>query len=315
VPTPATPVATDVLDRLRVVAAGQGGVFLPRQAREAGVSRAQLATLVRRGAWLAVRRGVIAERLWGDGDAPHAVSCAARLLVSDEGAVVSYASAGVLHGLPYIDVPAAPTLTVPRLDEVLHLDACCTSRLPADHRQVLGGLPVTTGERTVSDLLRTAGDRFAAQALADGARRHGISPGGVHEVLESCAGWPGVSQARTAWAHADGRRESPLESRCTVWFREGGLPEPEPQVLVSDGDGFWARVDFLFRSQRTVVEADGRLKYDDPRALWDEKRREDRLRELGFEVVRATWADGRDGGAELVLRVLRAFERAALRVA
>ena len=74
-----------------------------------------------------------------------------------------------------------------------------------------------------------------------------------------------------------------------------------------------ARVDFLFRGQRTVCEADGRVKYDDPRALWRQKRREDQLREQGLEVVRATWADGADDGRALAERLRRAFARAAAR--
>jgi very-short-patch-repair endonuclease len=55
-----------------------------------------------------------------------------------------------------------------------------------------------------------------------------------------------------------------------------------------------ARVDFLV-GDRVVVEFDGRVKYGmDGRpeeALWAEKQREDRLRELGLVVVRIVWAD------------------------
>ena len=51
------------------------------------------------------------------------------------------------------------------------------------------------------------------------------------------------------------------------------------------------RVDFLVAG-RVVVEFDGLLKYrgeDGPEVVVAEKRREDRLRELGYEVVRVTW--------------------------
>lgn len=133
-------------------------------------------------------------------------------------------------------------------------------------------------------------------------------------MLAAGRGWPGIRQAREAWQHADGRAESPLESRCRVWFRDGGLPEPELQVLLRAGQRL-ARVDFLFRQQRTVVEADGRVKYDARSVLWDEKVREDGLREEGFEVVRATWDDRRDNGASLCRRTRSAFERAGRRAA
>ena len=42
--------------------------------------------------------------------------------------------------------------------------------------------------------------------------------------------------------------------------------------------------------------------------LWDEKRREDRLRELGYEVVRVVWSD-LDSPRELAARIRRAVER------
>ena len=74
----------------------------------------------------------------------------------------------------------------------------------------------------------------------------------------------------------------------------------------------WARVDALFAEQRTIVEFDGRVKYDDPDAIWREKLREDRLRELGYEVVRVTWAELFDPVA-LAAKVRRAFDRARRR--
>jgi very-short-patch-repair endonuclease len=46
------------------------------------------------------------------------------------------------------------------------------------------------------------------------------------------------------------------------------------------------------KGTNVLVEFDGALKYaDDPRALFREKRREDRLRRLGYVVIRVTWAD------------------------
>lgn len=62
---------------------------------------------------------------------------------------------------------------------------------------------------------------------------------------------------------------------------------------------FVARVDFLVAGTRVVVEFDGKSKYadGDPAVLWAEKRREDRLRRLGYVVVRITWADLETPGA------------------
>lgn len=52
-----------------------------------------------------------------------------------------------------------------------------------------------------------------------------------------------------------------------------------------------ARVDFLYEDMKLVIEVDGRKKYEKAQDVWDEKLREDRLRALGYVIVRLTWAD------------------------
>jgi very-short-patch-repair endonuclease len=73
-------------------------------------------------------------------------------------------------------------------------------------------------------------------------------------------------------------------------------------------------VDFFWEEQATVGEFDGRLKYTgQPNAdvLYAEKRREDRLRALGLEVVRFGYHEVRGGRGELRRAVLDAFARSA----
>jgi very-short-patch-repair endonuclease len=101
-----------------------------------------------------------------------------------------------------------------------------------------------------------------------------------------------------------------------VVVAEAGLPAPRPQARISDADGVIARVDLLFEEQRTILEVDGKLKYvdpDDDQVLWREKKREDRLREAGYEVVRVTWADLMYHPERVRARLLAAFARAQRR--
>ena len=110
-------------------------------------------------------------------------------------------------------------------------------------------------------------------------------------------------------AFADGRAENPLETITRLAYRQERLPDPETQVEVWRDGRFIALVDFLFRDQRTVGEADGMGKYDAPGALRAEKRREEDLRRCGLEVVRNTWDEAweRGGRAELAQRMRDAF--------
>ena len=65
---------------------------------------------------------------------------------------------------------------------------------------------------------------------------------------------------------------------------------------IYDIQGLVGYADFGWLPLKVLGEFDGRIKYgatgvDAAEAVWREKKREDRLRALGFEVVRWTWAD------------------------
>ena len=99
----------------------------------------------------------------------------------------------------------------------------------------------------------------------------------------------------------------------------GGLPPPVLQHPVRGASGRRYRVDLCRPDHGTVVEVDGRVEYGDPltgsatRAFWAEKRREDDIREGGWDVVRAVAADVVPHAGALVARVEAAFARAARR--
>lgn len=103
----------------------------------------------------------------------------------------------------------------------------------------------------------------------------------------------GSPRARNALAFADGRSESVGESRLRTLMADYGLPAPDLQVELFDHEerSFIGRVDFLFRDQGIVVEFDGESKYANAADLVAEKRREDRIRRLGYTVIRLAWAD------------------------
>lgn len=138
----------------------------------------------------------------------------------------------------------------------------------------------------------------------------------LRRLLDAAPPWNGRRRAAAMVRLVDPRSESVGESRLRLLMVGAGL-SVRSQVRVVDNGGFVvARVDFLV-GDRVVVEFDGAVKYAGDasgRTLFDEKRREDRLRELGFEVVRVTWSDL--GHPERVLaRIGAALARVAARPA
>jgi very-short-patch-repair endonuclease len=137
----------------------------------------------------------------------------------------------------------------------------------------------------------------------------------LEAALESMRHVRGLPHARQAVKLADPRCESPGESRTRLILHSiPGAPRVRSQHSIVDRAGREiARADFLV-GERVVVEFDGRAKYgmDGRRPehdLWAEKRREDRIRELGYIVVRVVWAD-LDRPDEVVARVLAALRQA-----
>jgi len=154
-----------------------------------------------------------------------------------------------------------------------------------------------------------AGDR----ALVLGLTREELDAG-----LLTMERWPGIRAARRAVDFLDVRSESPGDSVSRVRLMEEGLPRPEPQQEIFGRDGrLVARVDFGWKEHKTVGEFDGKIKYgrllkpgqriED--VLFEEKLREDAVRDLGLQVVRWISRDLYRPGV-LRERVLRAFARA-----
>ena len=174
---------------------------------------------------------------------------------------------------------------------------------------IRGGVLVVNPSLAVLQTASYAGLR-AGLIAADAALARALVTAGDLVSALALSGLAG--EAARAVEMANGLAESPGESWSRLVFAGLGMPTPEQQVEIRDASGrLVGRVDFLFRAQRTIVEFDGRIKYegaDGRDALFREKRREDALRSLGYQVVRLTWRDLRDPA--LVERLIKeAFSR------
>ena len=295
---------------LAQLARSQGGVLTWGQVGDRNTAH----RLLRGGEVVRVRRGVL-----GLASVPaDRLRLAAAVLVTAADVVVSHESAAAVHGLPLLRPYAGPPVLsrvrpsvgpVPARQRVSPLASYVD---PVD-RVVLVGMPVTTAARTAVDLARR-GSLAGGVVVVDAVLRAGLPRRQLEEVLARCIGWPGTRLAARAVELGDALAESPLESLVRVRLHEGGLPAPQLQVQLGGRYGPVARVDLLVE-RRVVVEADGMSKYADAFVLREEKLREDRLRDLGFEVVRVTWAEALHHPEILVSRVLRALARAESRAA
>lgn len=301
------------LDALLVA---QAGVITHQQARAAGVPAGQLAPVAAGKRYARIRSGAYALTTAyqaADDVGRLRIAVAAERLVAGADLVAVGATAAQLHRLPLLGAPPARlALAERKQDRPRHHGASRT--LAAADVTELDGVPVTTLERTAVDVARTR--RYAAGVIAmDAVLARGVEREVLVEAALSCTRWPGARHARRAAAFADGRAESALESLGRVRFDEHDLPECDLQVWLGDEAGPIARVDHCWLAHRTVAEADGALKYATAGDLFAEKRREDRLRDAGFEVVRYTWDEALLRPELVAARIRRAFTRTAQRSA
>ncbi|MCY7373639.1 MAG: hypothetical protein LH461_08070 [Spirochaetaceae bacterium] len=281
--------------------AAQLGTFTAEQAYAAGHNHKEVQLLRAAKILHSVRRGVYALREPYLALGPmekHRVDTQALLLSVAAPAALSHETAAVWSGLelltPVLDLLhlTRPELQASRREAGVHHHP---GSLPAGHVHEVGGVRQTTAARIAVDIARTR-DFPAGLAAVDSARRSGATEEQVRNVLFYCASWPGARGASRAVACGDERSANPGESLSRAVLLDAGLEPSGLQVLVRDSQGFIGYGDFGWLPHRVIGEFDGRSKYgmapDSPAdALWREKRREDRLRALGFEVVRWTWAD------------------------
>jgi very-short-patch-repair endonuclease len=282
----------------------------------AGLTQAQLRSLARSGALVRVWHGVYATRSaveWAKASPlrGHALlSIAAHASVGRD-SVTSHQSAALIHGLDLF--PHAPDLVIltrppARPSGRLRSDGIFfhTAELPDDHVTKVLGARVTTVPRTVVDLAR-AMSFMSAVVTADSALRADITTQeALVAVCDACAGWPGIRKARRAVDFSDPRAESVLESCARAIFHEHGLDPPELQFTVT-GPDFRYSVDFYWPKYRVIAEADGEIKYSDPRRAIRQLERDQRLRDRGYKVVHFTWRELFQNPQAVIERIRKAF--------
>jgi len=312
-------------------------VFTRAQALRMGLTRHAVTWRAGHGQWQTLRRGAFCRS-----DVYDALPAEDRHLVTALSALsgpfprveaISHLTAALVYGwpgplqldeCPWFTIapgpgpgPGAPTR---RRSGVVRQVA----PLPDGHVWTLEDVPFTSAARTVADCLR----HYPADVsvpIADAALRAGVDVDAIRRILDWQHRWPYAARGLVSVQLVDGRRETWLESHSAVVLHRLGWPMPTAQVDISDERGrHVGRVDFGWARSGVVGESDGWGKYriapggellDDPAVmsaerLKDEKLREDRLRDLGLEVVRwTTWdtVHPRGGFAD---RLERAFSRA-----
>lgn len=234
---------------------------------------------------------------------------AAWLWAGGDGVLAGW-SAAALHGDKWVDhrMPAellrrgsrrgTPGITV-RGDTPTASEIC-----------IVDDMHVTTPVRTCFDLARWLPVRQAVEHLDALCRATGVAPSAVLQVAQEHAGERGLEQLRAVVPLVDPGAESVPETRVRLLLMSSGLPRPETQLPIRDGNRVVAWADMGWRQWRTVVEYDGTHHWTDERQRTKDIDRYEMLAALGWAVVRVNSEQLRSRPSEIVERVRRRLREA-----
>jgi len=167
------------------------------------------------------------------------------------------------------------------------------------------GVRVTSAVRTIADLACKL-PLTDAVALLDTAL-HGrlVNGGRLRDWASTHAGYRGVRRLKRALELADPAAESVMETRLRLLLVLAGLPHPRGQVSLRDDFGlFLARADLYYPDARLAIEYDGATHRE---SLAADNRRQNRLINAGYRLLRFTAGDVLDTPAAVVSVVRRAL--------
>lgn len=286
-------------ERLRALALAHGGVFGCAQAAAAGTDSKQLSRLVSAGELVRVRRGAFVLHdvyAAADQDERYRLRCAAVLSTRSGSAALAHQSAVAMTGLPLVGVDLNRIDVCADVTSVNVSSGLVTHPWPSTaHVSRVRGVRIIRPGLALMQMVVSAGTVASIIAM-DAALHRGVV---TRAELEAARG--ALTGTTPKWrtrldrvcSLIDPASESPGETRTRLVLHDAGV-DYRTQVGIVDEWGFFVgRVDFLAWGQ-VVVEFDGLCKYSGADArlvVGREKAREERLKELGFEVVRITWAD------------------------
>lgn len=276
--------------------AANGGVATTAQLTTV-ISRKMVASLMRTGAIVRVRRGVYAPR------SPEVADRLAALDVLNANPVV--ACMGTAAGMYGFDTENDDRMHILDPGVRIRPDAhvMVHQRLGAPLRRVSGRL-ATAPAWTAIEVARTLRRPRALATLDAALRTKACTTAELDAAAAEQRGRRGIVAVRDLLPHADPRAESPMESEMRLVFIEWAVPTPELQYEIVDRSGQKWRVDFAWPQAKLAAEYDSIEWHANPASFTRDRIKAARLQECGWTTIPAVVDDIRKHPEHLVRQVL-----------
>ncbi len=219
----------------------------------------------------------------------------AAVLACGKGTVISHRSAAALLGLidkgPVVIDVIAPGSRGRKIDGIRFHRV----RPPLlEETGTVAGIPCTSPARTLVDLAGTVGAWTLRSAFERAAQRRMLDIAAIEASIDPRRrGMKGLLALVEKWRAAApltktrGKLKSPLEAKVLPLLVQRDLPPPRINAPVEIANGR-IEVDFLWREQRFVVEADSRDFHGTAMAFERDRWRDRELMRAGYSVLRVT---------------------------
>jgi hypothetical protein len=270
--------------RVAEAASEAWGVLSLEELRACGLTDDQIRWRARRGLLYKLHQGVYAV---GHPNVPLEGRFLAAVKALGPAAVLSHFSAAALWKIvKWDDRPIEVTVTADRRaggEEVR------VHRSPfARHEwRIRDGIPITTPERTLTDLASVLPYELLRRATREAFARRLVSLRSLTRAIETRGTFRGKRNLLRILADAQPTRTE-LEDVVLDLILDAGFEPPDVNAPL-DVDGRRLVPDFRWPTQRLIVEADGRQWHDHPIARADDAERQKVLEAHGERVVRVTW--------------------------
>lgn len=284
-----------------------GRVFRREQLPAWNVDPDVLRPMVRRKWWLRLRHGVYVDAAVLDASSSdptdrHLLDCAAAISALPLPSYAFASTAAALHGMPFdrrllqtVDLVRDSGTDVRALQRRIRVSAALPQVDVRTHSLAPASLTIIRGVPTVSRAVAAVttaaqSDPEWALAIFDAAAWRDARV--IPHLTSIAKDWPvlrGIGVVRSVLPLARTGSQTPLESISRYRLVRHGIDEPELQVPLHDHDGLIGFADMAWLKLGVIGEADGLAKYESRDDYLREKIREDRIRALGFIVVRWTW--------------------------
>jgi hypothetical protein len=222
---------------------------------------------------------------------------------------VCLGTAAAIHGFDTEEPQAFHVLSPPG-SRLRSADGLVVHRRDGAPLVEVDGRRVTSPAWTAVEVARSL-RRPRALATLDAALRSGTcGRADIWRAAIEQAGRRGIVAVRNLIPLADLRAESPMESEARLAMIDGGLPMPELQYELIDGNGELRRLDFAWPELRVAVEYDGVDWHSGPDAMRRDRRRQAALLDVGWVAIAIVFDDVRYRQWEFVGRIDRQLRRA-----